>query len=89
MAGFENLAAIYPTMPTTRDVIARIRREDRCEGNPLSRYCTRDRSTVIRLLAEEITDLEVCSHCPHFGQKLQQMLAEWEEWHLLRQDTFT
>ncbi len=88
MRAFEDLETAFVAMPTSGDVMERIRREDRCQANPLSRYCTMHRGTIIRHLSGEKPAVEVCKHCPHFADKLQKLMAEWEEWLLLTQELY-
>ncbi len=88
MKAFENLAVSYIAAPTCREVLERLRRDERCKGNPLSCYCDfvvgRD-----AYLLHDVDACEVCTLCDRFDQAEHGMMGEWEDWVLRMEEAYT
>jgi hypothetical protein len=89
MTAFENVEIAYVERPTERLIIERIRRDEVCGANPLSESCALARGEVIKYLVGDVATTQVCRHCPVFDHKLQELISDWEDWILRRQDVFS
>ena len=89
MRAFENIEIAFVDRPTEKLVIDRIRREEACRASPLSGRCVLAREKVIKYLVDDKSDADVCTHCTVFARKLQELILDWEDWVLSRQDVFS
>jgi hypothetical protein len=75
-------------VPTRRDVLERLRRDEPCRADLLSLYCTFPSGRDDYLL-RDMPGITVCERCPRFEEARQRLTADWEEWVLAMQDVFT
>lgn len=88
MKSFETLEIVVVGVPTRRDVLERLRRDELCRTDPLSLYCTFASGRDDYLL-RDIPGRRVCEGCPRFEEARQKLTAQREEWVLVLQDVFT
>ncbi len=88
MKAFENIEITFVGVPTAKDVLESIRRDESCRADLLSPHCDFEPGRDDYLL-RDMAGSVVCQHCPIFDQKLQKMAADWEEWVLAMQDAYT
>ena len=95
MGAFENREIAFVRMPTAREVMERLCKEEACHASPLSAECALERDLMIKYLVKEkytpcdAANIEVCRHCASFKDKLQEMMCAWEDWLLGRQEVFS
>jgi len=88
MKVFENIEIAVFGVPTRRDVLQRLQRDEPCRANPVSLYCTFASGRDDYLL-RDMPGSRVCESCPRFEETRQKLTADWEEWVLAMQDVFT
>ncbi len=88
MKAFENIEIACVPVPTRREVLDRIRRDEPCQANPLSTHCTFAQGRDAYLI-EDVAGSEVCQRCPLFDEKRRKLVADWTEWVLAMQDVYT
>ena len=88
MKSFENIEIAVVGVPTRRDVLERLRRDESCGADLLSFYCTFASGRDDYLL-RDMPGSRVCERCPRFEKTWQKLTADWEEWVLALQDVFT
>lgn len=88
MKSFENIEIAVVGVPTRRDVLERLRRDEACGADLLSIYCTFVSGKDDYLL-RDMPGSGVCESCPRFEETWQKLTADWEEWVLAMQDVFT
>jgi hypothetical protein len=88
MRSLEKIEIAVFGVPTRRDVLERLRRDESCRADPLSLYCT-FASGRGDYLFRDMPGSKVCERCPRFEAARQNLTASWEEWVLAMQDVFT
>ena len=88
MKSLENIEIAVFGVPTRRDVLERLRRNEPCRADLLSLYCT-FASGKDDYLLRDMPGTRVCERCPRFEEARQILTTDWEEWVLAMQDVFT
>jgi hypothetical protein len=88
MKSLENIEIAVFGVPTRRDVLERLRRNEPCRADLLSLYCT-FASGKDDYLLRDMPGTGVCERCPRFEETRQILTTDWEEWVLAMQDVFT
>lgn len=88
MKAFENIEIAFVGVPTAKEVLKSIRRDEWCRADPSSPRCNFEPGKDDYWL-KDVASSAVCQRCPMFGQKLEKLMADWEEWVLAMQDVYT
>jgi hypothetical protein len=88
MKSFECIEIAVLGVPSRRDVLERLRKDEPCQADLLSLYCTFASGRDDYLL-RDMPGAGVCERCPRFEEVRQKLTADWEEWVLAMLDVFT
>jgi hypothetical protein len=88
MKSFENYEIAVFGVPTDKQVLENIRRDEPCGADPTSDRCT-CAGAKDDYLIEDKSIMAICRDCPHFEEKRRALMAKWEEWVLAMQDVYT
>ncbi len=88
MKSFENLEIAVIGVPTDKQVLENIRRDEPCRADPMSEQCTQAGAKDAYLLEDQSISA-ICRECPHFEAKRRELIAQWVEWVLAMQDVYT
>ena len=88
MKSLESIETAVFGVPTRRDVLERLRRDEPCRADLLSCFCTFASGRNDYLL-RDMPGIKVCERCPLFERTWQKLTSDWEEWVLAMQDVLT
>ena len=89
MRAFESIEiAAAGGVPNHTQVLARIRSDEPCHAEPMSKGCLH-KAGRDGYAASTRSSSALCEQYPRYEQMLQKMTAEWEEWVLNMQDMYT